>query len=84
MDFCDIWWQNDIFSLNGNRDYSLKSLKGNMSITLVQRSFLLSAGLSVYQLKIIKENSTGAGNETPISVNLSLWAESTTFWMILK
>lgn len=40
------------FSLNGDRDYSLKALKGNMSITLVQSAFLLlSAGLSVYQLK---------------------------------
>lgn len=37
------------FFLNGNGDYSLKALKGNMSITLVQSAFLLSAGLSVYQ-----------------------------------
>lgn len=54
MDFCDVWWQNDIYFLNGNGDYSLKALKGNMSITLVQSAFLLSAGLSVYQLKINK------------------------------
>lgn len=40
------------FSRNADRDYSLKALKGNMSITLVQSAFLLlSAGLSVYQLK---------------------------------
>lgn len=40
------------FSLNADGDYSLKALKGNMSITLVQSAFLLlSAGLSVYQLR---------------------------------
>lgn len=40
------------FSLNADRDYSLKALKRNMSITLVQSAFLLlSAGLSVYRLK---------------------------------
>lgn len=40
------------FSLNADRDCSLKALKGNMSITLVQSAFLLlSAGLSVYRLK---------------------------------